>query len=57
MKWVPNAKQQRLLELVISMATGCLMGKGTGDVETCAINLRLIAESLVLGATEGDDNG
>jgi len=45
-QWTPDNKQQKHLELVMSMTTDCLMDRGTDRVSTYTANLRRIADLL-----------
>ncbi len=46
MEWRPSEEENRYLQLVLSMTTDCVMGKGTDTVETYAMNLRNIAKGI-----------
>ena len=46
MKWQPSKEENKYLQLVLSMTTDCVMGKGTDTVETYAMNLRSIAKGI-----------
>lgn len=46
MQWRPSEEENRYLQLVLSMTTDCVMGKGTDTVKAYANNLRLIAKCI-----------
>lgn len=46
MNWKPSKEQSRYLNLIISMSTDCLMGKGVDTQETYVTNLKMITDQL-----------
>ncbi len=46
MIWRPSEEENKYLQLVLSMTTDCVMGKGTDTVETYVMNLRNIAKCI-----------
>ena len=45
-RWKVLAKEKEYLELIISMTTDCLMGKGTDSRSAYTSNLRMIANCI-----------
>ena len=52
MKWQPNLEERKHLELIIIMATDCLLGKGTDTKKTFTQNLELIARLMYVVTPE-----
>ena len=46
MNWNPSMEERKYLELVISMTTDCLIGKGTVDLSTYTTNLCMICAKI-----------
>lgn len=46
MRWNPTVEQQKYLDLVLSMTTDCLRGKGTDTVLTYLRNLETIIDQI-----------
>jgi len=46
MEWIPTAKERKYIELVISMSTDCLMGRGTQNADTYCLNLIMISKAI-----------
>ena len=44
--WKPSEEEKKYLELLLSMVTDCLLGRGTEDEKTFLANLKLIANRM-----------
>jgi hypothetical protein len=46
MTWKPNEEEKKYLELVMSMSTDSLMGKGVATRKAYTLNLKAIADRI-----------
>ena len=47
MSWKPDEEEKKYIELVMSMSSDCLLGRGTSNLQTFCENLNLIAGRLL----------
>lgn len=54
--WKPSEKERHYLELVMSMTTDCLMGRGVDSVETYVSNLNRITGQIFQQSVQAESD-